>query len=594
MKKIIIICLIVIVILIGGWLAWQHTQTEPPQPDTAATFLAAVQKERKAAGESTDINLATDLWYRNSVIYTLDVKVFKDSDGDGVGDFKGLTQELDYIQSLNVNTIWLSPFQPSPGEDDGYDISDYYHIDPHLGDSTDFRRFIAEANKRNIKVIMDLVVNHTSDQHPWFVQGRSPHSPYHNWYVWSKQKPDNINEGMVFPGVQKAIWTYDSVAGEYYYHRFYKFQPDLNMQNPAVEKEVEKIAVYWLNQGVDGFRLDGVPFVIEVPQTKGKIFKHQFDILTRLRHIIQATKRDGIILGEANVLPKEQKDFFGKNGNAMHMMFNFFENQHLFYALATGDAQSLKDALTATRNIPGQAQWAQFLRNHDEIDLGRLTDKQRNKVYAAFGPDSNMQLYQRGIRRRLAPMLNNNRQLLELAYSALLAMPATPVIRYGEEIGMGDDLALKERLSVRTPMQWNNKPNAGFSTATQTVRPIIDTGRYDYHRVNVQLEKSDSNSLLNWLVRMIRLREACPEVSWGSWEILDTGSPYVLALMYHWQNQWLVTVHNFSKQLQEVHINTQKQGHTLQNMLSANQSSSNTGLHSVTIEGYGYRWYRVQ
>src|SRR5581483_1680416 len=262
---------------------------------------------------------------------------------------------------------------------------------------------------------------------------------------------------------------------------FYKFQPDLNMQNLVVEKEVEKIAVYWLNQGVDGFRLDGVPFVIEVPQTKGKIFKHQFDILTRLRHVIQATKRDGIVLGEANVLPKEQKDFFGKNGNAMHMMFNFFANQHLFYALATGDVQSLKDALNATKDIPEQAQWAQFLRNHDEVDLGRLTDKQRNKVYAAFGPDSNMQLYQRGIRRRLAPMLNNNRQLLELAYSALLAMPATPVIRYGEEIGMGDDLALKERLSVRTPMQWNNKPNAGFSTAKQTVRPIIDTGQYDYH-----------------------------------------------------------------------------------------------------------------
>jgi maltose alpha-D-glucosyltransferase/alpha-amylase len=593
MKKVVIISIVIVLIAIGAWIAFKRVQSKPSRPDSLAGLVAAVQKERKEAGESTDIDPNVDLWYKNSVIYTLDVEVFKDSDGDGIGDFKGLVSELDYIQSLGATAIWLAPFQPTPNKDDGYDVSDYYHIDPRLGDSTNFQQFISEAGKRNLPVIMDLVVNHTSDQHPWFVQGRHQNSPFHNWYVWTKQKPANMHEGMVFPGVQQDIWTYDSVAGEYYYHRFYKFQPDLNMQNPAVEAEIKKIVEYWINQGITGFRLDGVPFFIEVPQTTGKKFQHQFQILTRLRHTVQAKKRTGIILGEANVLPEEQENFFGKNGNAMHMMFNFYVNQHLFYALATGDAQLLQEAMEKTEDVPEQAQWAQFLRNHDEVDLGRLTDKERNKVYAAFGPDSSMQLYQRGIRRRLAPMFNNNRRLLELAYSALLAMPATPVIRYGEEIGMGDNLQLKERESVRTPMQWNTKRNGGFSTAPQTVRPVIDSGVYDYHHVNVASEKADSGSLLNWLQKMIALRKSCPETGWGSWKVLKTGSSNVLAIQYHWQNQWLVTLHNFSKQLQEVRIHTDAPGHTLQSLLGSNQSSSGSGIHTISLEGYGYRWYRV-
>jgi len=594
MKKFLIIVLVILVVAISAYFGWKLLKPIPARPDTEAAFVAAVQKERHAAHEPTDINPAVDFWYKSSVIYTLDVEVFKDSDGDGIGDFKGLINQLDYIQSLGADAIWLQPFQPTPNQDDGYDISDYYHIDPRLGDSTDFQQFITEANKRNIRVIMDLVVNHTSDQHPWFVQGQKQNSPYHSWYVWTKEKPENMHVGMVFPGVQNEIWTYDSIAGEYYYHRFYKFQPDLNLQNPAVEKEVQKIVEYWLNQGVAGFRLDGVPFFIEVPKTKGEKFEHQFEILTRLRHLIQAKRRDGIILGEANILPEEQERFFGKNGNAMHMMFNFYVNQHLFYALATGDAQGLADALHDTKDIPEQAQWAQFLRNHDEVDLGRLTDEQRQKVYTVFGPDSSMQLYDRGIRRRLAPMLHNNINFIEFAYSSLFAMPATPVIRYGEEIGMGDDLYLKERESVRTPMQWSNQRNGGFSTATKTVRPVIDTGQFGYQHVNVNIEKKDSASLLNFIIKMVRLRKSCPEIGWGNWKVLETGSPYVLAILYHWQDRWLVTVHNFNNSMQQIIINPGTPGHTLKSLLSNNQSIASDGTHIISIEGYGYRWYRVE
>lgn len=594
MRKALIISLIAVLIVLGAWLGLRYFKQAPAKPATADALMAAIKEERRKSGEPTDINAGTDLWYKSAVIYTLDVEVFKDSDGNGVGDFKGLTRELDYLQSLGIDALWLAPFQPTPNLDDGYDVSDYYTVDPRLGTMVDFQQFMQEAGKHNIRVIMDLVVNHTSDQHPWFKQGRSQGSPFHSWYVWSKEKPDNINKGMVFPGVQKEIWTFDSVAGEYYYHRFYKFQPDLNMQNMSVKNEITKIVLHWLNKGVAGFRLDGVPFFIEIPQTKGTTFEHQFSILTDMRHTVQLKRRDGIILGEANVLPEEQEDFFGKNGDAMHMMFNFYVNQHLFYALATGETEPLKKALQATRDIPQQSQWAQFLRNHDEVDLGRLTEKQRRQIFKAFGPDTTMQLYQRGIRRRLAPMLNDDRRKLELAYSMLLALPSTPVIRYGDEIGMGDDLQLKERESVRTPMQWNDNKNGGFSTADSTTRPVIDSGDYSYKQVNVAKELADSGSLLNWTKRMIRLRKSCPETGWGNWKILDTGSPHVLAIKYDWQNQTLITIHNFSNQLLQIHLHPENAGTTLQSLLGPNVSSAGSGgTHTIGIEGYGYRWFSV-
>ena len=369
------------------------------------------------------------------------------------------------------------------------------------------------------------------------------------------------------------------------------------MQNPAVQREMRKIVRYWLDKGIAGFRVDAVPFLIEIANEDFDPDKpeHQFDIITQLHEYIQWHKRDAILLGEANVDPKEQEPYFGKEGQNMQTMFNFFVNQHLFYALATGETKLLKKALDDTKNIPPTAQWAHFLRNHDEIDLGRLSDKERDKVYARFGPDTTMQLYDRGIRRRLSPMLGDPK-LTELAYSILFSLPGMPVIRYGEEIGMGDDLSLKERLSVRTPMQWSNGPNAGFSESAKTVRPIISKGPYSYTKINVAAQRADSTSLLNQVIKFSRLRKQCPEIGWGAWKLIDTGSEHVLAMQYDWQGRTLMMVYNFSKEPQQCQLQTSmKTGRGLVNLLdsSATQIGSN-GSYAVKLPGYGSGWYRAK
>jgi maltose alpha-D-glucosyltransferase/alpha-amylase len=536
-----------------------------------------------------------DLWYKNTVIYSLDLETFMDADGDGVGDFEGLMRRLDYVQSLGIGTLWLSPFQPTPNRDNGYDIADFYGVDPRHGSSGDFVEFMHQAKKRGIHVIMDLVVNHTSDQHRWFqLARRDPSSPYRAWYVWAKKRPADWQSGMVFPGVQPSTWTYDRKAGAYYFHRFYHFQPDLNMDNPAVRTEIRRIMGYWLELGVAGFRVDAVPFILETPAPGKKHPALQFEYLTEMRQFLQWRCDAGILLGEANVLPKETIDYFGCTGDGIHMMFNFFVNQHLFYALATADVAPLVDALRATKKLPPTAQWAQFLRNHDELDLGRLADEQRAKVFAKFGPTPDMQLYRRGIRRRLAPMLGNQRHL-ELAYSVMFSLPGTPVIRYGDEIGMGEDLSLNERDAVRTPMQWNNEPQAGFSTSPHPVHPVISTGPYMYEQINVEAQRRDPGSLLNWTAGMIRLRTECPEIGWGDWEILRTGVPSVLAIRYDWRGNALVVVHNFADQPHEVRIKPGVEGGArLVNLLVQNESNANeTGIHRIALEAYGYRWYRV-
>ena len=536
-----------------------------------------------------------DLWYKNTVIYSLDLETFMDANGDGVGDFEGLMRRLDYLQSLGIGTLWLSPFQPTPNRDNGYDIADYYGVDPRHGSSGDFVEFMHQAKKRGIQVILDLAVNHTSDQHPWFQAARrDPHSPYQEWYVWSKKRPANWQSGLVFPGVQKSTWTYDREARAYFFHRFYNFQPDLNMHNPAVRTEIRRIMGYWLELGVAGFRVDAVPFLLETPTPGKKQPALQFEYLTEMRKFLQWRCDAGILLGEANVLPKETMDYFGHAGDGIHMLFNFFVNQQLFYALATADVAPLVDALRATKMLPPTAQWAQFLRNHDELDLGRLTDEQRTKVFARFGPTPEMQLYSRGIRRRLAPMLGNQRHL-ELAYSVMFSLPGTPVIRYGDEIGMGDDLSLNERDAVRTPMQWNSEPQAGFSTCPHPVHPVISTGPYTYEQVNVEGQRRDPGSLLNWTACMIRLRTECPEIGWGDWEILRTGAPSVLAIRYDWRGNSLVVVHNFAEKPHEVRLKPGVEGGArLVNLLVKEESNADeTGVHRIALEAYGYRWYRV-
>lgn len=539
--------------------------------------------------------MTEELWFKNAVIYSLDLETFMDGNGDGVGDFHGLKSRLDYLHALGVDTIWLAPFQPSPNKDNGYDIMDFYGVDARHGTGGEFVEFMHKARQLGIKVIIDLVVNHTSDRHPWFINARSSkNSPYRDWYLWSEKKPHNWDEGMVFPGVQNATWTYDKTSRSYYFHRFYKFQPDLNTNNPQVRTEIQRIIGFWLELGVAGFRVDAVPFILESPALGNKKQKMHFEYLSEMRRFLQWRKGDAILLGEANVTPEENQKYFGANGDGIHMMFNFFVNQYTFYALATGDTTPLIDALERTRGLFPASQWAQFLRNHDELDIDRLKEDERKKVFERFGPDKNMQLYGRGIRRRLAPMLGS-RQHLELAYSLIFSLPGVPVIRYGDEIGMGELLSLKERNAVRTPMQWSSDMNGGFSSAEKTVHPVITNGLYGYSHVNVEDQRRDPSSLLNWMTTLIRLRKECPEIGLGSWEIVSTRSPHLLGICYTWRGNVLYMFHNFDENPCELVLGKQKLPHfRLVDLINNEESvADEKGKHTIILSAYGYRWFRA-
>lgn len=538
-----------------------------------------------------------DLWYKNGVIYCLSVATYMDANGDGIGDFKGLTRRLDYLHGLGVTAIWLMPFQPSPYRDDGYDISDYYGVDPRYGTLGDFVEFTHGCKQRGMRVIIDLVVNHTSDQHPWFKQARAdPNSPYRDWYVWSDKKPAHADQGMVFPGVQKSTWTHDKQAKAWYFHRFYEFQPDLNTANPYVQEEILKIMGFWIQLGVSGFRMDAVPFVIATKGPKVKKPVEQFDMLRTFREFLQWRKGDSIILAEANVRPEDDLHYFGDDGERMQMMFNFHVNQHLFYALAAADTGPLAKALAATKPRPATAQWGLFLRNHDELDLGRLTKAQQRIVFEKFGPDKTMQLYDRGIRRRLAPMLGGDQRRLELAYSLMMTLPGTPVIRYGDEIAMGDNLALPERRCARTPMQWSTEPHGGFTKSDKPEIPVIDHGAYGFEHVNVAQQRRDPDSMLNWTERIIRMRKEVPEIGWGDFKVIGARDPAVLILRYDWRNNSVLFVHNLDEQPREVSFGVglpDDAGATLIDLLGPNHSHASRGRHKLLIEGYGYRWFRV-
>ncbi|WP_029010997.1 alpha-amylase family protein [Azospirillum halopraeferens] len=540
--------------------------------------------------------MINDLWYKNAVVYCLSVGTFMDANGDGIGDFKGLLRRLDYLQGLGVTTLWLMPFQPSPRRDHGYDITDHYGVDPRYGSLGDFVEFAHAARQRGLRIIMDLVINHTSDRHPWFRAARKdPRSPFRDFYIWSDTKPEDAHEGMVFPGVQNTTWTRDPVAGAYYFHRFYDFQPDLNIGNPEVQAELLKIMGFWLELGVSGFRIDAVPFVIERQGAEVKEERPRYDLLRFFRAFAQWRRGDVVLLAEANVPPRLNVEYFGEDGDRMHMMFNFPVNQSLFLALATGDARPLVAALEETRGKPDSAQWASFLRNHDELDLGRLSDEERDAVFAAFAPDPDMQLYGRGIRRRLAAMLDGDPRRLHQAYSLLFTLPGTPVLYYGDEIGMGDDLSLKERDSVRTPMQWSPESCGGFTAAERPVRPVISGGAFGYERVNVAMQRRDPESLFNWMERIIGLRKECPEIGWGTMTVLNTGNPAVLGLRYDWRNNTIVCLHNLAAKPCEITIRTggDDDSPCLINLLSEEHSrAGDDGRHCILLEGHGFRWFR--
>jgi maltose alpha-D-glucosyltransferase / alpha-amylase len=542
--------------------------------------------------------MINDLWYKNAIVYCLSVATYMDANGDGVGDFQGLLRRLDYLQGIGVTALWLMPFQPTPYRDDGYDVSDYYGVDPRYGTLGDFVEFAHGCKQRGLRVLIDLVVNHTSDQHPWFKEAcADPNSKYRDWYVWSRKRPADANSGVVFPGVQKSTWTYEKTARQWYFHRFYDCQPDLNTANPEVQAEILKIMGFWLQLGVDGFRMDAVPFVIAKKGPELKRPAEQYDMLRSFSEFVSWRKEGAIILGEANVQPKDDLQYFGNAGERIQMMFNFNVNQHLFHAMATADCTTLMQAMINTRARPATAQWGQFLRNHDELDLGRLTPSQRNKVFESFGPEANMQLYKRGIRRRLAPMLQGDRRRLELAYSLMLTLPGTPVIRYGDEIAMGDNLDLPERNCARTPMQWSNEPNAGFSINPRAFLSVISGGAYGYQHVNVAAQRRDPNSLLNWMERMIRMRKEVPEIGWGDFSFLSVETTKVLAMCYEWRNNSVVILHNLDAVPCEIRLSLGSKvakDMSLVNVLSDDHSApKKNGSHCILLEPYGYRWYRV-
>ncbi|MEV4713074.1 alpha-amylase family protein [Micromonospora sp. NPDC049374] len=543
----------------------------------------------------------SDRWYSEAVVYCLDIDTYADSDGDGVGDIRGLIGRLDYLARLGVTCLWLHPIHPSPNDDDGYDVTDFYNVDPRFGTLGDFAELLHQANNRGIRVIIDLVVNHTSDQHPWFVSARSsPDSPYRDWYVWSDQEPADRHQGMVFPGEQHETWTYDRTAKAWYYHRFYRFQPDLNTKNPAVRAEIKKIMSFWIQLGVAGFRMDAVPFIIERTEPGDPSPELDFEFLTELRQHVQWRRGDGVLLAEANVEPDNLPAFFGDSGgsaNRLHMLFDFMLNGRLMLALARRDPEPVIEALRDTPALPEGGQWATFLRNHDEIDLSRLTAEQRNEVYEQFGPEEHMRIYDRGIRRRLAPMLGNDRRRIELAYSLQFSLRGTPVLRYGEEIGMGEDLSLDGREAIRTPMQWSNQVNAGFSTAEseKLVRPVIDKGEFGYEKVNVTLQRRDRTSLLAWFERMIRTLREAPEIGCGSTTHVDVPMPPgVLAHRADGPTGTMVFLHNLGTTDAEVDLSQLQPEADLPIDVLADRNYDDVGkLDKLQLSGHGYRWIRL-
>jgi maltose alpha-D-glucosyltransferase/alpha-amylase len=544
----------------------------------------------------------SDRWYQKAVVYCLDIDTFADSNGDGCGDIRGLIGRLDYLARLGVTCLWLNPIHPSPDRDDGYDVEDFYNVDPRFGNLGDFAELLHQADNLGIKVIIDLVVNHTSDRHPWFQSARSsPDSPYRDWYVWSESAPPDRHQGMVFPGEQGETWSYDRTAKLWYYHRFYKFQPDLNIKNPDVRTEIKKICAFWLQLGVAGFRMDAAPFIIEETEPGNPNSPQDLDFLTELREHVQWRKGDAILLAEANVEPAKLTAFFGDRGgsaNRIHMLFDFMLNTKLMLALARQNPEPIIEALRETPKLPRGGQWATFLRNHDEVDLSRLTSDQREQVFGEFGPEPEMQLYGRGIRRRLASMLDNDRRRIELAYSLQFSLRGTPVLRYGEEIGMGEDLALEGRNAIRTPMQWSLLPNGGFSTASkeEMVRPVVTGGEFGYETVNVTHQRHDPASLLSWFERMIRTLREAPEIGAGSCTHLDVPvQPGVLVHRADDVTGTMVFVHNLGPDHAVLDLGILAGEAESPNDVLADQEYADLDkFDAVEVAGHGYRWIRLR
>ncbi|MGB7786310.1 MAG: alpha-amylase family protein [Salinimicrobium sp.] len=535
-----------------------------------------------------------NLWYKNAVIYSLDVESFMDSDGDGIGDFKGLRHRLTYLSSLGVTCIWLLPFYASPNRDNGYDVEDYYQVDRRLGDLGHFAELVDAAEEVGIRIIIDLIVNHTSIDHFWFQEARkSKENKYRDFYIWCDEKPDDDGKNAIFGDAQGgSTWEWDEEAGAYYYHTFYKHQPDLNLTNSNVQNEIMRIMHFWLKMGISGFRIDAAPHLIR--QKGNEKFKEDpHEIFRNFRKYVEKAKKDAVLLAEVDVDPQDYKNYFG-NEDQMHMLFNFYLNNYIFLALARKEAGPIIKALTNLPKLARQEQMANFLRNHDELDLERLTDGERQEVYKAFAPEDDMKIYGRGIRRRLAPMLKNDQKRIELAYSLLFTLPGTPVLRYGQEIGMGEDLSQEGRESVRTLMQWTQDENGGFSKAPKEklVRKILEKGPFGYKEKNVNDQHRDPGSLLNWMIRAINLRKESPEFGYGEVEVLETYNPKVLAVCRSSHHGMGISVHNFSEEEVEVKLQLEDPQNFTEIFGDQTYDRFDPEDQKIKLSGCGYRWFR--
>lgn len=534
------------------------------------------------------------LWYKNAVIYQILPRAFSDSDGDGCGDFAGITSKLDYIEQLGVNAIWVQPFFPSPLRDGGYDIADYVGVDPRYGDLDAVRHLIEEAHRRGIRIIFELVINHTSDQHPWFQAARNAPkgSPERDFYVWSDTGTEYSHARIIFIDFEESNWTWDEVAGQYFWHRFYHHQPDLNFDNPAVQEAVFEVMEFWVDLGVDGFRLDAIPYLFEREGTTSENLPETHTFLKLLRKRIDAKNPNVILLAEANQWPEDTRPYFG-DGDECHMNYNFPVMPRLYMAIAKEDRSSIIDILEQTPEIPEQCQWAMFLRNHDELTLEMVTEEERDYMWRVYSPDprgySNL-----GIRRRLAPLVENDRRRIELLNSLLLSLPGTPVLYYGDEIGMGDDFTLHDRDGVRTPMQWTTGANAGFSTAPaeSLYLPVIDDPTYAASVVNVEAQERDPHSLLWWTRRILALRQQHPVFGRGSLRFLHPENSRVLAYIRQDADETVLVVVNLSRQVQAAHLDLSGFRHEQPVDLFGASGLPEIGDtdYMLTLPAYGFYW----
>jgi maltose alpha-D-glucosyltransferase/alpha-amylase len=492
-----------------------------------------------------------NLWYKNAVFYEISVRAFKDSNGDGHGDLRGLTEKLDYIHTLGVDCIWIMPIYPSPLRDDGYDIADYYNVSNEFGKLDDLKRLIAAAHERGIRIVMDLVLNHTSDEHPWFQASRSDrNSPYRDYYVWSDTDQKYKDARVIFVDTEPSNWTWDEKAGQYYWHRFYASQPDLNFDNPKVQDEMLNVARFWLDLGIDGFRADAVPYLIEREGTNCENLPETHAFLKKLRSFMDEHYPGRILLCEANQWPEDVRPYFG-DGDEFHMGFHFPIMPRIFMALKKGRYEDMVEIMRRTPSIPENCQWCTFLRNHDELTLEMVTAEERQWMWGQYAPEPRMKL-NLGIRRRLAPLLENNRRKIELANSLLFTLPGSPIIYYGDEIGMGDNLDLFDRNGVRTPMQWDDSPNAGFSTGKPYTEFV--TGELDYHHVNVASQMADKDSLFHSLQHMIAVRKQYTVFGHGNMTWLEINNPSVAAYIRQYTDDSLLILSNLSSSVQTIKL----------------------------------------